>query len=171
MYPQFLCSLKWQATSLGQEPTHLCVDFLLLSQQLEREMGISLGSEWPAGAHHRISRHDSHDQWHSQEPQQGSAIPSQLLRSQQRNTCILPSSRTKTTWAVIPCHFTGKLNAAKSQQRDTSQASSLDWSSTLVYVVKLKEINTNYAHKWPWKNVISVIYHQRHKQHRVLAEQ
>lgn len=57
------------------------------------------------------------------------------------------------------------------QQRDTSQASSLDWSSTLVYVVKLKEINIHYPHKWPWKNVISVIYHQRHKQHNVLAEQ
>lgn len=51
MYPPFLCSVKWQTTPLEQEQTHLCVDLLLLSQQFEREMGISLGNEWPPGAH------------------------------------------------------------------------------------------------------------------------
>lgn len=127
-------------------------------------------ASWCPPASHHISRHDSHEGCHSQEPRQGSAIPSQLLSSQQYNTCILPSSTTKTTWAVIPWHFTGWVNAAKSQQRDGSQASSLDWSSTLVYVVKLKEININYPHKWPRKNITSVEY-QRHKQHNVLAGQ
>lgn len=128
-------------------------------------------ASWRPPASHHISRHDSRDGCHSQEPRQGSAIPSQILCSQQYNTCILTSSRTKTTGNVMPWHFTGWVNAAKSQQRDTSQASSLDRSSTLVYVVKLREININYPHKWPWKNVISAKYHQRHKQHNVLAEQ
>lgn len=137
------------ATSLGQEPTHLCVDFLLLSQQLEREMGISLGNEWPPGAHqlpitsqgmtHMISAiHESHSK----------AVPSPVNNCAQTAQHLHPAQQHSSN--NVGCHslaFHRVAECCQIQQRDTSQASSLDWSSTLVYVVKLKEINIHYPHK------------------------
>lgn len=117
---------------LRNRSQHICVDLVLVSQVWEMN-GFLVPTSFPSHLQARLTLSVSFTRATTR-----SAIPSQLLCSQQHNTCILPSSRTKTMWAVIPWHFTGWVNAAKPQQRDASQTSSLDWSSTLVYVVKFK---------------------------------
>lgn len=126
---------------------------------------------WCPPASHHISRHVSPYQCHSQEPRQGVQSPLNYCAPSNTTPASCPAAELKQCGLSFPGISQGGWMLPNPNRG--MQVRPAAWTEAALWFMlwSSREININYSHKCPWKNIISVKHPQRHKQHNALALQ